>query len=239
VESVIRRIADHRDDRLLALSGLQGEAMENNHQSTPGAEEPELAFKKQQLALEREKLAHEARTSRLAMYGGMIALITAIAGVSSIYIQSSQARALEKEKARETIQLERQRFETALIIKAIETGSREEARRNLLFFINAGFLPDENHKIRDLIRSEMSPFLPTRSSEGYMLSDPDYDAYCRSFGKGFRHEHGQCTDGKRSFPAPPSAVCRQATGFPESFWDPISSVTRCRESKLDLEETQK
>lgn len=58
-------------------------------------------------------------------------------------------------------QLERQKFESALILKAIETSDSKEAATNLLFLVEAGFINDENGRIAALIKDpKTAPVLP-------------------------------------------------------------------------------
>jgi hypothetical protein len=54
---------------------------------------------------------------------------------------------LEKQKQVAAETLERKRFETSLILEAIKTPAREDAIRNLKFFVQAGFIADLEGKI--------------------------------------------------------------------------------------------
>jgi len=58
--------------------------------------------------------------------------------------------ALERSKQQAVESLERKKFETALIMETIKTPSREDAIRNLKFFVAAGFIDDAGGKIRGL-----------------------------------------------------------------------------------------
>ncbi len=59
---------------------------------------------------------------------------------------------------------ERLKFESNLILKAIETGNREESKNNLLFLIETGFIEDKNGKIAaSATDPETVPVLPASS----------------------------------------------------------------------------
>jgi S1-C subfamily serine protease len=55
--------------------------------------------------------------------------------------------ALEKQKQDAAERLDREKFETTLILKATEAASRQDQIRNLKFFLNAGFITDAEGKI--------------------------------------------------------------------------------------------
>jgi S1-C subfamily serine protease len=54
---------------------------------------------------------------------------------------------LEVQRQRAAERLDRAKFETTLILKAIEATKREDQIRNLKFFLNAGFIGDQEGKI--------------------------------------------------------------------------------------------
>lgn len=58
---------------------------------------------------------------------------------------------LEKSKQDANAALERQKFETSIIFSAIKDASRSDAIRNLRFFVNAGFIHDDQNKIGNLV----------------------------------------------------------------------------------------
>jgi hypothetical protein len=85
--------------------------------------------------------------------------------------KSSTALSLERTKVEGDLELERQKqtaaavlarqeFETKLILKAIETPDREEATRNLQFFLSAGFIQDKDGKIAKLTASQYPSITP-------------------------------------------------------------------------------
>jgi len=65
-------------------------------------------------------------------------------------------------QSRANLELERQKFESELILKAIGTGDQRTAANNLLFFRQLGLIRDPNGKIDQLARAHDStiPVLP-------------------------------------------------------------------------------
>lgn len=69
---------------------------------------------------------------------------------ASLAIEDLKAKAniaLEKQKQDAAERLDREKFETTLILKATEAASRQDQIRNLKFFLNAGFITDAEGKI--------------------------------------------------------------------------------------------
>jgi S1-C subfamily serine protease len=58
--------------------------------------------------------------------------------------------ALEKQKQDSAERLDRAKFETTLILKAVEAPKREDQIKNLKFFLNAGFIKDPDGKIANI-----------------------------------------------------------------------------------------
>lgn len=60
-------------------------------------------------------------------------------------------------------ELEQQKLQTSLILKAVETGDQEEARTNLLFFIDTGLLSDPDGRLRKKLIEDAdgTAFLPS------------------------------------------------------------------------------
>jgi hypothetical protein len=72
----------------------------------------------------------------------------------------------------ENIALERQKFESGLILKAIETGDANAAAKNLIFLVKAGFIADPKGQIRALANQpEAAPFLPIGPTPGIEPSE--------------------------------------------------------------------
>lgn len=86
----------------------------------------------------------------LAVITGIIGLIGA--GVANIL------------QTRSNLQLERQKFESSLMLKAIETGKPEAAAKNLLFLVKVGLINDPSGRIAALESNPQdAPVLPVVS----------------------------------------------------------------------------
>ena len=113
--------------------------------------EKELEIKQQELALKREQDSMRSTLRSpfgVAAVGGFLTLLAALIGnlfqgINSTNLQRSQHAATEN--------LERQKQQSELVLKAIDTGGdNEKARLNLQFFVEAGLLED-NGKISALV----------------------------------------------------------------------------------------
>ncbi len=116
--------------------------------------EAELAFRKEEMhaRLESEAAGRRVRFSPLgvALFSGALGLIGTGAGA---LLQGYS-----------NMKLERQKFESQLIFKAIETGNPEAAAKNLLFMVKIGLIQDPTGKIGQLQASPHdSPVLPVVS----------------------------------------------------------------------------
>jgi GH24 family phage-related lysozyme (muramidase) len=136
----------------------------------------ELADKEAQRTADREKTRleneraiaeHESASGRgfrftasqatvaaavLALIGGVIgALISGIfsrdALIEAERIKANGAVEVDRQRQAAEENLKRIEFETSLIMKAIDTPNRDDQIRNLLFFVNAGFITDHDGKI--------------------------------------------------------------------------------------------
>ncbi len=91
----------------------------------------------------------------------LVAIVTGLVAVITVYFTGRANLALEREKFDSDSKLERQKFESSLILQAIATGKRETAQKNLEFLVEAGFLPDPQGKIKELAqRPSDTPVLP-------------------------------------------------------------------------------
>jgi hypothetical protein len=80
--------------------------------------------------------------------------------------------ALEKQRQDAAERLDRAKFETTLILKATEATKREDQIRNLKFFLNAGFIHDEDGKIARMDEAAY-PSTPPPTS-GAPAAAPDF-----------------------------------------------------------------
>jgi hypothetical protein len=127
----------------------------------------------------REIALREAESKRTGLTaaqttiaGAVLALVSGLAGAfinawSSQTIESGKSLTslqIEELKAKGNLALERNKFETSLILEAIKTPSRSDAIRNLKFFVAAGFVSDPDGKITKL-SDENLPSISTPSPE--------------------------------------------------------------------------
>lgn len=118
--------------------------------------EAELAFKNKELEIKREG---ERRTKSFVFSPLTTAIIAGVFAVLGTFIGAYL-------QGRNNAELERQKFETALILKAIETGNSDTAANNLLFLVRAGFIQDPKGQIASLVKNpENSPVLPSNNVE--------------------------------------------------------------------------
>ena len=133
--------------------------MEKNHEIA------ELELEKARIDVELKRTQLEVRRSQLSSRPKRslnsspltLAVITGILGLIGIgignYLQSVANLKLEQEKA-----------ESALILKAIETGDRETAAKNLAFLVQIGLIHDKTGKIVELEAQPMNaPVLPSQT----------------------------------------------------------------------------
>jgi hypothetical protein len=77
---------------------------------------------------------------------------------------------IEELKAKGNLALERQKFETSLILEAIKTPSRADAVRNLKFFVAAGFISDDKGRISALQDDQLPSIgMPSQESASRAL----------------------------------------------------------------------
>src|SRR5262249_9885698 len=104
----------------------------------------------------------------------LVAIVTGLVTVITVFLNGRANSKLEREKFVTNSQLEqqkfdasskleRQKFESSLILQVIATGDQETALKNLKFLVSAGFLPDPEGKIKELAeRPADTPVLPAR-----------------------------------------------------------------------------
>ena len=79
------------------------------------------------------RLPPELEVALVGVLGAVIG-----AGITGFFSWKSGSQ-IEAQKEKSASELAKADFETRLIFKAVDTTSQEEARRNLIFFLNAGF----------------------------------------------------------------------------------------------------
>jgi hypothetical protein len=98
------------------------------------------------IRIKREELEIKRRDSTKSVWSSP--LLVAVIGLFATIMANIIQNYLQSEGNRN---LERQRFESTLIQKALETGSSEEAAKRLQFLVNIGFIKDETGKIANYV----------------------------------------------------------------------------------------
>jgi hypothetical protein len=105
--------------------------------------EEDLKIRRDELELKRRDSAKSAWSSPL-----LIAIIglstTIIVSIVQNYYQSKASRDIESRKSEANSNLERQKFEAALIQKALESGSQREAQQRFQSYLDLGLIKDES-----------------------------------------------------------------------------------------------
>ena len=112
----------------------------------------ELRLKEQDIALRREELVFQRRKDRVSPLSVALAtgVLTLIVALTNNILQERANRELERSKT-----------ESALLVKAIETGDHGQAATNLLFLLRIGLISDNTGRIRALERAPgNAPVLP-------------------------------------------------------------------------------
>jgi hypothetical protein len=89
-------------------------------------------------------------TAQATVWAAILTLLGGVAGGIIQWKSAGDAEArkaageleIEKEKSRTSIELDRHKFETTLILKAVESPDENERTRNLKFYLKAGFISD-------------------------------------------------------------------------------------------------
>jgi hypothetical protein len=139
----------------------------------------EITSRMEELALRREELELRKRESErasrfqfsplsLAVIAGSLSLFT---GAITSYSTGSWSLQAQKAKNESELLLQRQKNDSdsllkerehqfEIILKAAENRSVEEQKKNLLFFVDIGFLSDDDGKIRRSVEAGKVPFAP-------------------------------------------------------------------------------
>lgn len=136
---------------------------------------------------ERQHSERSITAAQATVAGAVIALLSGLIGAvissssSETISETNAANALkiERTKVQGNLDLEaskqssaanlaRQEFETSLILQAIETEDREEAIRNLRFFVAAGFISDTDGKISALSDEQLPSQVSTSSNANFL-----------------------------------------------------------------------
>jgi len=198
--------------------------MEKEDPSNVTAPLDDLRLRAAQLELDRERFRFEQDLERRKLKstfyssGIIIALVGVLGVVLGNFVQGCY-----------NWRLERQKSQSLIILKAIETGSAKDAANNLLFLVRAGLLDDPAHRIEELLKkSEDVPVLPSRLGQDGPYLKADIASYCRDrYGPAFRAVDGECSDGSREYRVDAAQVCGALTGSADYSIDPASLEIHC------------
>ena len=159
-----------------ANSGEGGSTVEQNiellkFEAEKARLERELALKENEFALRQEEVRARVKNEGR---GGLLNLTPLAATILGGSIAAAGTFVGAYIQGRNNMDLERLKFESNLVLKAVETGDRDKAKTNLLFLVDAGFIADTQGNIRKL-RDQDIPVLPT-SNQASVLGQSAADA---------------------------------------------------------------
>ena len=94
--------------------------------------------------------------SNPAVLGAIITAFVALNGAIITALISEQQTKLEDKKTQAQLTLDREKFESSLIIEAVKTGDPDQAAQNLRFLRDVGFLSDTNHQLEKYLANRVS-----------------------------------------------------------------------------------
>ncbi len=157
---------------------------ESKHSLEQRKLEAEIRLREAEIKLKRDELAAQIERDKKTKWSpATITLFVAVLGIlGTLFTVVMQNRA--------GVNLEKQRLQSELILRAIETGNTEEAAKNLQFLIKAGLLQDETGAISAVFdEPEATPVLSafcrklTSISQSQVDSAPLFPDALRSFQK--------------------------------------------------------
>lgn len=168
-------------DQELEIERAKIEIEKKRLEVTEEVQKRELSLKEQQHK-ERSVSAAQATIAgaAIALLSGVIgASISSSSGEKISETNAANALIIERTKVQGSLDLEeskqtaaenlaRLEFESSLILKAIETDDRDEAIRNLRFFVSAGFISDEGERISQLRDEELPSQVSLSSNEDFL-----------------------------------------------------------------------
>jgi hypothetical protein len=92
------------------------------------------------------------------------AFVTLNAGIISFFV-SEQQIALQKEKDQAEAALNREKFESELIVSALSTGNPAQSDANLRFLVDVGFIRNHAPELRAFLATHHPAQLPPRTGK--------------------------------------------------------------------------
>lgn len=117
------------------------------------------------------------RTSDPLVLAILAGTLTLLGNLGVAFWNSHSTTQQDREKARDNLRLETEKARYSLVLQAMATNNPDISKRNILFFIDAGLLNDDDCKIREAIEKDQ-PVLPalsaiTPSFSGTLHSAPE------------------------------------------------------------------
>src|SRR5215469_3806968 len=106
------------------------------------------------------------------LIAGIGALAAVVTSFLTTFLTGRANLNLEQEKFKATEQLERQKFESSLILQMVTTGTLESATDNVEFLLDAGILSDPKGLIRAATQAGRVAVLPPKSGGDEWWSAP-------------------------------------------------------------------
>lgn len=190
-----------------------------------------------ELGLKRLELQN---TAKQGMWNSRVSILIAIAtavfgflsGIIVERIKGSESLKLEQEKSNSQQALERDKFETTLILKATENKDLDERIRNLKFYIATGYIRDPESRIAKMEANQypsttVSEFPPNSASFGtsYGCGRPTLVA-ARWTGRGGEQVYTSV------LPMAPNGLSRQGDSMTKEEFDAVNKVFMENASKV-------
>jgi hypothetical protein len=140
---------------------IESKRVDNEHMAR--MEDLRLRERELDIALAKANAESKGITApRATVYGAAATLIGGLIGAVINGFYTSQTNlGVESEKGVAAMQLEDLKFETGLILKAIETRDQPGAVKTLQFFAEAGLIPKHEKKVMELASKDEGASIPT------------------------------------------------------------------------------
>jgi hypothetical protein len=110
-----------------------------------------------QIELAKKEQSGRLTTSQIALLGSLLSVVSGMAGAAITGWFSKQS---EEIKGGTSINLEKLKFETGLVIQAIKTDDQTKAVKTLKFFANAGLIPTFEKRVLTLTETDNGSGVP-------------------------------------------------------------------------------
>jgi hypothetical protein len=168
-------------------------------EETPATAKSDVQVEFAKLQLERDKFEYEKgrsgrlSTSQLALLASLLSVLSGLLGAAITGWFSKQSEevklkagvGIEEVKGGSSINLEKLKFETGLIIQAIKTDDQAKAVKTLKFLANAGLIPTFEKRVLALAEADNGIGVPAlegpKSTPGEIYSNTTHGTLLASF----------------------------------------------------------